>query len=105
MILLKGWWLIAGCLLLVVLGCGGCTSGRESARNPLHDFDKTEVDLEHGHSEAASLYHRPHGVQIYRYDETDVDLSKSRAPQAGQAAPAEPAPSVSPPPPAPLPGN
>lgn len=39
-----------------------------------YGFDKTEVDLEHGQLEPASLYHYPREKSLYIWDKTDVDL-------------------------------
>lgn len=65
-------------LVLVVLWGGACSSIREPEPLPQHYFDKTEVDLEYGRSEAAARYQRPRGVQQYLFDDTEIDLARPR---------------------------
>lgn len=94
------WWYAAlgSCLLLIWLGCGGCTGAREPVQKPSHYFDKTETDFEYGLPEAAFRYHRPRGTQSYEYDDTTVDLAKPRAshpeqrPLSGQSLMTNPLP-------------
>jgi hypothetical protein len=96
--------LLGTSLLLLLLGTGGCTGVPEPG--PLHYFDKTEVDLEHGRPEPSARYHRPQGVQQYTSDGTEVDLASPRAAQdepPGDALPLFTPPTTSPP--APLPGG
>lgn len=81
-----------------------------AATHAWSDSDKTEVDLERGRPEAASLYHRPRAAHLYHYDKTVVDLAVPLAPQPPeeQRAPQRPGtltPSAPAPPPTPLPGS
>lgn len=86
-------------LLIAALWCGACSSKqaeitaqpspqdngvqdeRQDRRvvvpsgNPLHRFDKTEVDLEYGPLESALRYHRPRHTHLYTFDETEADFT------------------------------
>jgi hypothetical protein len=85
-------------LLVAALSCGACGSKQTEIKASLpapanrvedehqvpravalpdnlpYGFDKTEVDLEHGQLEPASLYHYPREKSLYIWDKTDVDL-------------------------------
>jgi hypothetical protein len=81
---------LGGWLLLVLLWCSACTGAREPLEKPQHYFGGTELDIEYGRPQAASVYHRPRGVQHYRFDGTEVDLAVPLAPLPQKKRPSIP---------------